>query len=141
MSAGTGTSGPRRGAAAGQLDSEPPRLGSLESRVMDLLWDEGASTIRGLIDRLPGHCAYTTIATVLNNLHRKDLVDIGKRGRSTVYAASGTREEHVASVMNHALGTSKDRAASILHFAESIPDSDLDLLRDFLRQRDGWGRG
>ena len=120
--------------------SEPPRLGPLETQVMDLLWDEGASTIRHLIDRLSDDFAYTTIATVLSNLHRKELVDAGKRGRSTVYCARGTREEHVASVMNHALGTSRDRAASILHFAERIPDSELDLLRDYLRRRDQGSR-
>lgn len=39
---------------------------------------------------------------------------------STVYQARATREEHVASVMDHALGTSRDRAASILNFAERI---------------------
>lgn len=117
--------------------SDAPRLGALETRVMDLLWDHGRSTIRGLIDRLPGEPAYTTIATVLGNLQRKQLVSSHKEGRSTVYAASGTREEHVASIMSHALGSSRDRAASILHFAEKIPDSELDLLREFLKRKDG----
>ena len=40
--------------SAGDAGCEPPRLGPLETQVMDLLWDEGASTIRGVIDRLPG---------------------------------------------------------------------------------------
>lgn len=126
--------------SAADVTGEPPRLGTLESQVMDLLWDEGDSTIRGLIDRLPGDFAYTTIATVLTNLHRKEMVDSGKQGRSTLYAARDTREEHVASVMDHALGTSRDRAASILNFAERMPESDLDLLRDYLRQRDRGAR-
>lgn len=122
------------------MTGEPPRLGTLETRVMDLLWDQGESTIRGLIDRLPGDFAYTTIATVLSNLHRKELVDPDKRGRSTVYSARGTREEHVASVMDHALGTSRDRAASILNFAERMPESDLDILRHYLRRREEGSR-
>lgn len=117
--------------------NDAPRLGALESQVMDLLWDDGPSTIRGLIERLPGEPAYTTIATVLTNLHRKKLVTPRKKGRSTVYGARGTREEHVASLMSDALGGSRDRAASILHFAESIPDAELDLLREFLQRRDG----
>lgn len=112
------------------------RLGALESQVMDLLWDQGPSTIRGLIDRLPCDPAYTTIATVLGNLQRKGLVTARKEGRSTVYHSRGTREEHVASMMADALGGSRDRAASILHFAESIPDAELDLLRDYLQRRD-----
>lgn len=123
--------------SARDAPGEPPRLGALEARVMDLLWDHGPSTIRGIIDRLPGESAYTTIATVLNNLHRKGLVTSGKEVHSTVYRARVAREEHVASVMTHALGTSRDRAASILHFAESIPDSDVDLLREYLRLREG----
>ena len=118
---------------------DAPRLGALESQVMDLLWDHGPSTVRGLIDRLDGEPAYTTIATVLTNLRRKGLVSTSKDGRATVYEASGTREEHVATLMTHALGGSRDRAASILHFAQSIPDSDLDILRDYLRQQDASG--
>lgn len=118
-----------------------PRLGALESQVMDLLWDHGRSTIRGLIDRLHGEPAYTTIATVLANLQRKTLVRTSKVGRSTVYEARISREEHVAALMTHALGSSRDRAASILHFAEGIPDSELALLRDYLSRRDGSPRG
>ncbi len=114
---------------------EPPRLGALEAQVMDVLWDHGPTTIRGVIDHLPSDPAYTTIATVLTNLDRKHLVTSRKEGHSTRYEARTSREEHVASVMNHALGTSKNRAASILHFMDSIPDSDLVLLRDYLQRR------
>src|SRR5699024_10846866 len=96
----------------------------------------GPATIRGVIDHLPSDPAYTTIATVLTNLDRKHLVASRKDGHSTKYEPRATREEHVASVMNHALGTSKDRAASILHFMENIPDSDLALLRNYLQGRD-----
>ncbi len=115
---------------------EPPRLGTLEAQVMDVLWDHGESTIRGIINRLPDDPAYTTIATVLNNLDRKHLVTARKKRHSTFYAARAPREAHVAAVMRHALGTSRDRAASILHFIDTIPDTDLDLLRDYLRQRE-----
>ncbi len=118
------------------LTGEPPRLGSLEARVMDVLWDHGPSTIRGIIGRLPGDPAYTTIATVLTNLHRKGLVTSHKEKHSTRYAARIGREEQVASVMSHALATSRDRGASILHFMDGMPDSDLDLLREYLRRRD-----
>jgi len=119
---------------------EPPRLGALEAQVMDVLWDHGPATIRDIIDRLPSNPAYTTIATVLANLDRKGLVTSCKQNPSTRYAARIVREEHVASVMNHALGTSRDRAASILHFMQSMPDSDLHLLREYLRQRDEGNR-
>lgn len=115
---------------------EPPRLGALEAQVMDALWDHGPSTIRGVIAHLPSDPAYTTIATVLTNLDRKHLVASRKERHSTLYEACASREEHVASVMNHALDASKDRAASILRFMDNIPESDLALLRDYLQRRD-----
>ncbi|MEV4103407.1 BlaI/MecI/CopY family transcriptional regulator [Nonomuraea sp. NPDC049649] len=116
--------------------SEPPRLGALETQVMDVLWDHGPRTIRGIIDQLPKQPAYTTIATVLTNLGRKGLVTARREQHSTWYEARIRREEHVASVMRHALETSRDRAGTILHFIDTIPADDLDLLRDYLRRRD-----
>lgn len=103
---------------------------------MDVLWDEGSATIRGIISRLPSEFAYTTIATVLTNLNRKHLVSARKDHHATHYEPRVSREEHAASMMRHALGTSRDRAASILHFIDTIPPSDLDLLRNYLQARD-----
>lgn len=120
---------------APSASQEPPRLGALEAQVMDVLWDQGPATVRGIIDRLPHEPAYTTIATVLTNLDRKGLVAARKEQHSTWYQARARREEHVAAVMRHALGTSRDRAASILHFVETIPPTDLALLRDYLSRR------
>lgn len=104
---------------------------------MEILWDEPDLTVRDLIDRLGGTSAYTTIATVLSNLNRKQLVVAERSSHSTRYRPTVSRAEHTAAVMGHALAASKDRAASILHFVETIPASDLDLLREYLdRQED-----
>lgn len=103
---------------------------------MDVLWDGGAATIRDIINHLGTDPAYTTIATVLSNLQRKDLVTSHKEGHATRYTSRTSREEHDASLMKHVLGSSRDRAAAMLHFVESIPDSDLDLLRDYLLRRE-----
>lgn len=102
---------------------------------MDALWDEPALTVRDLIDRLGGASAYTTIATVLANLNRKNLVTAERSGHSTRYHPVLSRAEHTAAVMGHALDTSKDRAASILHFVDTMPAGDLDLLREYLDQQ------
>ncbi|USQ81993.1 BlaI/MecI/CopY family transcriptional regulator [Ornithinimicrobium faecis] len=112
-----------------------PRLGALETQVMDVLWDHGPVTVREVIDRLGGTSAYTTIATVLGNLDRKGLVTITRRGRSTRYAARLSRQAHAAELMGHVLDASQDRAASILHFVDTMPESDLALLRDYLGAR------
>lgn len=38
--------------------------------------------------------------------------------------------------MEQVLDASRDRAASILQFVDSMPENDLDLLRDYLERRD-----
>ncbi|MGO1539861.1 MAG: BlaI/MecI/CopY family transcriptional regulator [Leucobacter sp.] len=115
---------------------EPTRLGTLETQVMELLWEGEPLTVRNVIARLPSEPAYTTIATVLSNLRKKDLVCTQKDGHATLYRACLSREEHAARIMEHAVDTSGDRAASILRFVSSMPDDDLDLLRNFLSGRD-----
>ena len=114
------------------MSDEPIRLGALEARVMDILWESGPGTIREIIDRLGSGPAYTTIATVVTNLDRKGLVAIERSGRSTTYAAALSRAEHEARQMSCVLKRSPDRASSILHFVEAMPESDLALLRSFL---------
>ncbi|MFW7415825.1 BlaI/MecI/CopY family transcriptional regulator [Demequina sp. SO4-18] len=114
---------------------EPPRLGTLEAQVMDLLWERGPGRIRDIIDALPLDFAYTTIATVVGNLQRKCLVVAEREGRAVSFAARVTREEHTAAVMAHALESSPNRAASMLHFVESMDESDMALLRGYLVQR------
>ncbi|MDN4479500.1 BlaI/MecI/CopY family transcriptional regulator [Demequina muriae] len=116
---------------------EPPRLGALEAQVMDVLWDQGPARIRDIIDVLPQDFAYTTIATVLGNLQRKCLVVPERSGRAVHFAARVAREEHTAAVMAHALESSPNRAASMLHFVESMNERDMALLRDYLQQRGG----
>lgn len=108
---------------------------------MDVLWDQADLTVRELIDRLGGTLAYTTIATVLSNLGRKQLVLSQRSGHATRYRPALTRAEHTAAVMGHALDASKDREASILHFVQTMPAADLELLREYLERRpDGGGR-
>ncbi len=114
---------------------EPLRLGALEKQVMDVLWDQGASTIRTVIENLPSDPAYTTIATVLANLERKKLVTPLRDRRSVRYSSRHTREEHAALLMTHALAGSSDHAASMLHFIDAISPSDIQLLRTYLRDR------
>ena len=122
------------------MSDQPLRLGSLEQQVMDVLWDNGASSVREIIDALPAANAYTTIATVLRNLERKKLVSAQRRRRSVHYSARTSRDEHAANLMNQALASSKDRAASILHFVDTISDDDADLLRRYLERPQSEGQ-
>ena len=115
--------------------SSPVRLGVLEKRVMGLLWDHGPLTVRQIIDLSGAEPAYTTIATVLTNLERKELVSRERHGRSVLHAPVVSREQHAARTMQAALVDSGDRAASILHFVEGIDAADIQLLRDYLNSK------
>lgn len=115
----------------------PLRLGALEQQVMDVLWERAPLSIRELIQSLGDKHAYTTIATVLGNLERKLLVLPEKQGRAVRYAPRCTREMHAARLMEQALSTSRDRAASILHFIDAIDPRDVRLLREYLVGRQG----
>lgn len=128
-----------RKSRAGGGKGDPVRLGALEAQVMELLWEGGAFSVAQLQSRLAGEPAYTTVATVLANLRRKGLVSLGKDGHASFYTALLSSEEHAALLMEHALDSSGDRAASMLHFVDRMQDDDLELLRDFLRGRDAEG--
>ncbi|MDA3147502.1 BlaI/MecI/CopY family transcriptional regulator [Leucobacter sp. UCMA 4100] len=117
----------RRGA-----DGEPVRLGALEAQVMEVLWQASPQTVREIIEQLAAPAAYTTIATVLTNLRKKGLVCTRKDGHATLYGACQSREEHAANIMDHALTASGDRAASILHFVNTMPEDDVALLKQLL---------
>lgn len=118
--------------ASNTPEASPARLGALEAQVMDLLWSREPFTVRGIIDRLPSEPAYTTIATVLTNLRKKQLVCTKKDGHTTLYSACVSREDHAARIMEHALNESGDRAASMLRFLDGMPEEDLRMLRQHL---------
>ena len=127
---------------SGAEDSRPfeqVRLGTLEQQVMDQLWTHEERTIREVIAGLGGHHAYTTIATVLANLDRKDLVTARRVGRSVRYRPRHPRSEHAAHLMEQALSGSNDRSASILHFVRSMDERDAAVLRQYLNDQDAGG--
>ena len=75
------------------------RLGELEAAVMDVLWgDAGPCRVRDVRARLaPARpLAYTTVMTVLDNLHRKGWVQRELDGRAYLYTPAASREEETA---------------------------------------------
>lgn len=119
--------------------TEQVRLGSLEQQVMEQLWEHEELTIREVIVGLGDHHAYTTIATVLANLGRKDLVTDRRVGRSVRYRSRHPRSEHAARLMTQALSGSNDRSASILRFVEGMDERETALLREYLNSQDAGG--
>lgn len=106
------------------------RLGDLERRVIDVLWEVPGRELTGrdVANRLPDY-AYTTVATVLDRLFRKNLVRRRLDGRTIKFAATGSGATHTATLMREALGLTGDRDAALISFAESVSPSEADVLR------------
>ncbi len=83
-----------RRAAAGDL------LGPLEAEVMARFWTRGPATVRAVVDELTSDrdIAYTTVMTVMVRLERKGLLRRERNGKTYVYRAALTRDEHDARV-------------------------------------------
>lgn len=110
-------------------------LGQLEATVMERLWaSESSVAVRDVLEDLQkGRAiAYTTVMTVLDNLHRKGMVTREKAGRAYRYRPAYTREEHTAALMEQVLAGSGDRGAALMYFVEQMPPDEIRRLRQAL---------
>lgn len=114
------------------------QLGHLEATVMQRLWEwDRPVAVREVLEDLhtSREIAYTTVMTVLDNLHGKGLVVREKDGRAYLYAATLTREAHTAGLMQDALAQSGDRGAALLYFVDRMSEDEIDDLRAALGDR------
>jgi predicted transcriptional regulator len=111
------------------------RLGELERRVMDVLWEAPGreQTGRDVADWLPGY-AYTTVATVLDRLVHKGLVSRRRDRRVIRFAAIGTAGAHSAVLMRESLEAAGDRHGALVYFAETLSRSEAETLHQALEQ-------
>ena len=80
---------------------------------MDRLWEQGRPTlVREMVEDLHGQrpLAYTTVMTVMENLHRKGWLRRERDGRAWRYEPTGSRSGYTAGLMNDALATSSGPA-------------------------------
>jgi predicted transcriptional regulator len=110
-------------------------LGELEAAIMEKIWAGGSPVVvRDVVEALqPGRpLAYTTVMTVMDNLHRKGWLVRERAGRAWQYEASGSRSDYTAELMNEALSTSDDRSTALAQFVAQISSADADALRKAL---------
>jgi predicted transcriptional regulator len=84
--------------------------------------------------------AYTTILTVMDNLHSKGFLAREREGRAYVYRPTRSRAEYAAELMGEALADSGDPTAALLRFVEQMPVGEVSRLRTMLRGKGGFGR-
>jgi predicted transcriptional regulator len=111
-------------------------FGDLEATVMDLLWSaEGPLLVREVVDRMhPQPRAYTTVMTVMDNLHRKGWLARSRDGRAWRYEPVLTRQAYTARLMREALAVSDDRAGVLAAFVEEIDAADAAALTAALQE-------
>ncbi len=114
--------------------TEPHRVrpfGELEAAIMELLWDaDHPRLVRDVMSDLrpQRELAYTTVMTVMDNLHRKGWLTRERDGRAWRYTPAVGRQAYTAQLMNDALATSTDRAGALARFVEQIDTDDAEAL-------------
>jgi predicted transcriptional regulator len=114
-------------------------FGDLEAAVMERLWSWGEpATVREVCEDVnrERRLAYTTVMTVMDNLHRKGVLSRESRGRAYVYTPVRSREEHAAELIAAVLVDSEDRTAPLLRFVERMTPLVVDRLREALNAAD-----
>jgi predicted transcriptional regulator len=122
------------------MSDAAPRLGPLESRIMQVLWSCAPgeyAPVREVLGRLDGDFAYTTVMTVLSRLHDKGLVQRRKVGRGWCYAPTDSADGYAAESMRQALRSAEDPTAALLRFAADLDADDAAALRRLLEGSDG----
>ncbi len=109
-----------------------PSLGELEEQIMNIIWNEKECSIRDVLIILQKNrsIAYTTVATILQRLYDKTLVDRkeDKEKLGNIYFAKVTKESYIKNIsrsfldkLTHSFGD-----VAIASFAESIEELPLD---------------
>ncbi|WTJ05695.1 BlaI/MecI/CopY family transcriptional regulator [Streptomyces lydicus] len=114
----------------------PRPLGDLEDAVMTRVWEWNRPvTVREVLEDLQKErsIAYTTVMTVLDNLHQKGWVRREAEGRAYRYEAVSTRAAYAAALMNEAWTASDNPAAALVAFFGMMSPEQRHALRDAVR--------
>ncbi|WP_438490498.1 BlaI/MecI/CopY family transcriptional regulator [Streptomyces sp. S186] len=92
-------------------------------------------TVREVLEDLQKErsIAYTTVMTVLDNLHQKGWVRREAEGRAYRYEAVSTRAAYSAALMNEAWSASDNPAAALVAFFGMMSPEQRQALRDAVR--------
>jgi len=80
-----------------------PTLTEAELRIMNVLWERGASTVQQVLDGLPNKpaLAYNSVLTTIRILEKKGYVRHEKEGRAFVYLATVAQHEATRFEIRH----------------------------------------
>src|SRR5215210_5954297 len=96
-----------------------------EADLMQILWEQGASTAAEVRDRLSDDLAYTTVLTVLRTLEAKGYVDHKEDGRAHRYRARIAQQAARSNAVKHLMGKLFCGSAELL-LTQLVSDHKLD---------------
>src|SRR5260221_4782484 len=100
---------------------------------MDRLWEQGRPMlVREMVEELRRDrpLAYTTVMTVMENLHRKGWLRREREGRAWRDEAARCPAGDTAGVMSHTLAARSDPRPALAHFVLHMMPRDAPLLRE-----------
>lgn len=109
----------------------PLGLGDLEAAVMNVLWRaDSPFSVREVQDRLAPdrRLAYTTVMTVLTNLHSKGWVQREMHERAYQYVPTETAASSTARVLREVLDASGSTDAALLEFVRTMTAEETAVL-------------
>lgn len=118
----------------------PRQLGELEDAVMTRVWQWNRPvTVREVLEDLQQDrsIAYTTVMTVMDNLHQKGWVRREVEGRAYRYTAVSTRAAYSAALMNEAWSKSDNPAAALVAFFGMMSPEQREALQAAVRMVGG----
>lgn len=115
-------------------------LGGLESKIMDVVWSKGRSSVRDVYDRLRTEqdLAYTTVMTVMSRLAGKGLLKREMVDGTYYYEPAMSHEDFRQAVAGEVLNGllesfSKETLAHLVSKFEE--DEDIDKLAEIIAER------
>lgn len=105
-------------------------LGSLEERVMLLLWEGQPMSVRQVKCRLGDKLAHTTVMTTLDRLFKKGLLARDRDGTAYVYRAAMSQDQYHRGLLEQTLSELLEKSAGpiLAAFVDTAAELDEDNL-------------
>ncbi len=117
-----------------------PILTEAELRIMNVLWDKGASTVQRVLDALPNKpaLAYNSVLTTIRILEKKGYVRHIKEGRAFVYLPMVGQHEATRFEIRHLVSRffRNSHELLVMNILEdkSIDEAEMQRLRKLLEK-------